>query len=505
MKYQFIFSILLISLGILSAQEEIDSNSKSGLKSNKPKKKKPVIKQRLQCNMTIKYKKRPKKVDSFEELFTKGIFYGRLRSNNFLYDTVRDNKDHYVIGIGGSLIYKSAKYKNFSFTTGLYASQTLNNISIDKLADYKAGKDIFSRYVMATKGRKNIFSFAQNYLSYKKNRTEIKIGRFLIETLLLKSNDSKMIPNTFEGINLQIRTIPKTQIQLAYIRKQKLRNHESFHRVLAYNDNNLEAYSNWSQNDDGAMHRGISVSKLDEKGIDDHIFLFEIKNQSLKNTTVKANYTIVPQLLSSLVLESTYRFKIKNKLTIKPSIHYMKQFDNGAGKIAGANLRTDSIGYDNPNSLSNTLLASRIDFIYGPASLRFGYSKVYEGGDIISPWRAQPTSGYSRAMSQMNWYANTETTMIRADFDFQRANLINGLHIMSRYARENFDDTKPGVTADLNIFTFDIIKRFKEYPNFMIKLRTGFIHEDHKVANLDGSLKKNPSYNDIRVEMNYLF
>ena len=505
MKTLLIFSLLFISPNILSAQLDTNTLTKNELKKSKPKKKKILVKQKLQCNMTVKYKKRPKKVDSFKKIFTQGIFYGRLRSNNFLYDSDSEDSDNYAIGIGGSLVYKSAKYKNFSFTTALYASQVLNHISKDKVSDYKAGKDTFSRYVLATKSRNNMFSLAQNYLSYKKNRSELKIGRFLLETLLLKSNDSKMIPNAFEGANLQIRTIPKTQIQLAYIKKQKLRDHENFHSVLAYSDNASNSYAQWSQNDDGAMHRGITSSKLNEKGIDDRIFLFETKNQSIKNTTLKVGYTLVPKLISSLIVESTYRFKLDNGLTIKPSIHYMKQFDNGAGAIAGANLRTDSTGYDNPNSLSNTLLASRMDFIYGPSSLRFGYSKIYEGGDIVSPWRAQPTSGYSRAMSQMNWFANTETSMIRADFDFDKAGILNGLHLMSRYAIQDFDDNKPGVTADLNIFTFDVIKRFKEYPNFMMKLRTGFVHEDHKVANLDGSLKKDPSYKDIRIEMNYLF
>jgi len=496
MKNQFIFSILFIGSNILSAEVEITATQKN---------KKAIVKQKIQCNMTIKYKKRPRKVNSIKEVFTKGIFYGRIRSNNFIYNTNGTEYDHFITGIGGSLIYKSAKYKNFSFTTGLYTSATLNNISKNKLSTYKAGKDTFSRYVMAKNNRNNISLFAQNYISYKKSRTELKVGRFLLETLLLKSNDSKMIPNAFEGANLQIRSIPKTQIQLAYIKKQKLRDHEKFHNVLAYGDNQDDLYSQWSLNDDGAMHRGITSSKLNEKGINDRIFLFEGKNQSLKNTTVKIGYTVVPKLISSLIVESTYKFKLDAGLIIKPSIHYMKQFDNGAGQIAGANLRTDVRGYDKPNSLSNTLLANRIDFIYGASSLRLGHSKVYEGGDIISPWRAQPTSGYTRAMSQTNWYANTKTIMLRADFDFEKANLINGLHIMSRYAIQNFDDNKPGVSSDLNIFTFDIIKRFKEYPNFMMKLRTGFIREDHKITNIDGTIKKDPSYNDIRIEMNYLF
>ena len=49
------------------------------------------------------------------------------------------------------------------------------------------------------------------------------------------------------------------------------------------------------------------------------------------------------------------------------------------------------------------------------------------------------------------------------------------------------------------------MKRFKENPNLMFKRRTGFVKEDHPVVNVDGTSKKDPGYNAIRLETNYLF
>jgi len=349
-----------------------------------------------------------------------------------------------------------------------------------------------------------MMALAQNYLSFKKDQVELKVGRFLLETAMLKSHDTKMIPNAFEGASLEVDSFPNTKIEMAYITKQKLRDHESFHRVLAYNDDPTP-YAQWSGNDDGAMHRGLSSSKLDAKNIDDHIIVLEAKNKSIDNTTLQASYTAVPKLISSLILEGSYQFKLENELKIKPAIRYFHQFDNGAGAIGGANIKTNTIGYANPNSLENDIFASRIDFIYGAGFLRLGYSDVKDGGDIVAPWHAQPTAGYSRAMSETNWYANTKTIMIRADYDLSKAGIIEGIQLTSRYSMENFDDHKAGTNADTNIFTFDIIKRFKENPNLFFKIRTAFVTEDHKVKNLDGSLKKDPTYNTIRLEMNYLF
>jgi hypothetical protein len=285
----------------------------------------------------------------------------------------------------------------------------------------------------------------------------------------------------------------------------KLRDHEGFHRVLAYNDDSSNPYAKWTGNDDGAMHRGLTYSKLDAKGIDDRIIVIEGKNSSIENSSLQFSYTAVPELVSSLMIEGSYKFKLDNGLKIKPAIRYTHQFDDGAGAIGGANLKTNTIGYANPNSLENDIFASRLDFMYGAGSVRIGYSDVQNGGDIVAPWHAQPTGGYSRQMSGMNWYANTQTTMFRADYDFSKAGLIDGLRIMSRYTIQDFDDNKPGTTSDSNIFTFDIVKRFKDNPNFMMKIRTGFVREDHKVANLDGSFKKDPTYNAVRLEMNYLF
>jgi len=44
-----------------------------------------------------------------------------------------------------------------------------------------------------------------------------------------------------------------------------------------------------------------------------------------------------------------------------------------------------------------------------------GYSKIADKADFTTPWRAFPTGGYTRAMGQTNWYANTSSYLLRAD------------------------------------------------------------------------------------------
>ena len=499
MKTLLIITFLFIGNHALYAQVEIPT------KETSLPKKKITAKQRLNCNMTIKYKKRPKPVETFGEIFTKGIFYGRFRTNTFIFDAGAEGEDHHSTGIGGSLIYKTAPYEGFSFTTALYTSQSPNSIKKEELGNYRSGKDTFSRYAVATKGDTGLTSLAQTYLSYKKHRVEVRLGRFLMETLMLKSHDTKMIPVAFEGVDLKISTIPKTKIEFAYLTKEKLRDHEDFHGVLSYNDDTTSPYAKWSGNDDGSMHRGITTSKLREKGIEDRLWVFEAQNRSFKDTQIRLGYTASPQLLSSLILETSHKFTFENGVKVKPAIRYMQQFDDGAGEIGGANIKNDTTGYSNPDSLATNMIASRVDFMFGDASLRVGYSKVADKGDIVAPWHAQPTAGYSRPMSGKNWYANTETVMLRADYDFPEKSLLEGVHLMSRYAIYNFDDEKSGVSSDSNAFTFDIVKRFPDNPNLFLKVRSIILTQDHQVTNLDGSYKKDPSYKELRLELDYLF
>lgn len=464
----------------------------------------PIIKHKLKYNMTVEYTQNPKNVQSLEAFLSEGIFYGRIRFNNFLFDKGSVGQNYYIAGLGGSLIYKSAYLNGFSVTAGAYTSQNIGDTDSSLVNDYRAGKDVLNRYKVATANEYGMSTLAVAYGEYKTGKEQIKIGRFPLETLLLKTNDTKMIPNTFEGIYFRTRSFPKTTLQSAYITQQKLRDHTQFHHVLAYGDNPSDPYSKWTQNDDSGMHQGLTLSKLNERDIKDRLFVFDAINRSLDNTTLKVSYTMVPHLLSSLILESRYMFEF-NQLRVMPSVRYMQQFDDGAGAIGGANLKKNTIAYKNPKSLNAALTAGRIDFIKGAATLRLGYSKVEDKGDIVAPWRGFPTAGYTRGIGQTNWYANTQTYLIRADYDFSKAEVINGLRGIIRYSMNDFDDHKPGVQADSNVLSLDIIKRYESIPGLYTKLRTAFVKGDKHTIAEDNTEKTDPSYNEIRLEVNYLF
>jgi hypothetical protein len=404
------------------------------------------------------------------------------------------------VGVGGSLIYKTAYFKGIAMGVGLYTTQAKGSLSKKETYLYKAGKGVFSRYDRLTKGKHSITSLAQGYVEYRYGDFSLRVGRQAFESSLTKSNDTKMIPNTFEGVTLETKALSKTTLKMAYLTKQKLRDHSTFHHLLAYGDEEDNPYTKYSQNDDAGMHKGLGLSKLKNKNIEDRLWIMDVKNRSIKNTTFYLNYTSVPKLLSWAMFQMNYRFDIASWSVI-PAIRVMQQFDDGAGEIAGANLKTLTSSYKASDSLDATLYGTRLDVVKDALKLRFGYTQVADKADIVAPWRGFPTGGFTRAMSQYNWYANTKSYMVQLDYTFE---MMPDIKILSRFVIQDFDDKKVGVQADSKLFTLDIIKSFENHPLYL-KTRFGHVVGDADTIASNGVLKLDPSYDEFRFEINYLF
>lgn len=462
-----------------------------------------TLKRELKGNATLKELIVPTEVETLGEMFFEGIFYGRLRFNSFVFDWDQEvegkRKDHYTMGAGGSILYKSAYLHGFGVTAGLYTTQNPWHMSDEDVIYYKVGKGVLSRYDVATEGKYGLTSLAQAYLEYRNENTYVRLGRQIFESHMTKSNDIKMIPNTFEGITLHSKVIPKHTIKAALLTKQKLRDHTNFHHVFAYDDGPGE-YDRWRQNDDTAMHRGITLSKLEAAGIEDKILLLEFDNGKKEDVSWLVNYTAVPELFSSVTLDGSYNYVI-NDYNVVSAFRYMHQFDHGAGEIGGANLQTNTIAYSDLDSVEADLYGLRVDVSKDNWRIRTGVSKVSDNADIISPWRAFPTGGFGYTLLQYNWYANTTSYLLQGEYDFKDYDL----YVLMRYAIQDFDDKKPGVQADSHVLQFDFTKRFRSIPNLYAKLRMVRVKGDTHTIAMDGTHKLDPSYKDIRFELNYLF
>lgn len=453
----------------------------------------------LKPNMVVEYNKLPTSASNITEAFSEGVFYGRLRFNMFDWDwqnesKAGDVKDNKAMGVGANIIYKSAPLHGISTTLGLYTSQNpfWYRMDRDEVKYVKSGKDTFSRYDTSKTDDFGMTLLAQAYLQYNISKSSIYGGRQMFESVFTKSNDTKMIPNTFDGVSATIKELPNTTIKLAYFAKQKLRDHTESHDVLAFDG--------WRQNDDSAVNKNLTVDRI---GDDNSLSIASISNKSIKNLKTEISYAIVPSVVSNLALEAHYKIPLTKEWSLVPGARYMQQFDSLNASYDVASLGTNHHGYKDSKSLDSNLLALRLDLKNDAFLARVGYSQIADEADIVAPWRGFPTGGFTRAMAQYNWNANTKTYMLRADYDFSKADIIPGFSIMVRYAIQDFDDKKDGVQADSNIVHIDARQNLGK--NLEAKLRLAFVKADDSIKKSDGSYKKDISYNEYRFELNYFF
>ncbi|WP_428738846.1 OprD family outer membrane porin [Sulfurimonas sp.] len=465
-------------------------------------------KRQLKGNMMEVYNVLPGKADNLVDAIADGVFYGRLRANSFKWDWKNETaktKDNKALGLGGSMIYKTASFEGFSATAGMYFSTSpFFNMDQDEIDFAKAGKDTVSRYNVSTQDNYTLAVLGQAYLQYDFDKTSIKAGRQIFESFLTKSNDTKMIPNTFDGISVVNQNLPQTTLRGAYFWRQKLRDHATAHDVITFKDKDGNS---WNNNDDSAIHKGLNFTNF--KGDTNHdLIVVDMRNKSIKNLQVDVTYASVPSVISSLTGEVNYQINLGDGYSLTPGVRYMQQMDNGGGEIGGASLSgainaTNGVanGYKDGGSLDSSLYMARLTLANGPLKAQVAYSAVEDAGDIVAPWRGFPTGGYTRAMAQYNWRANTKTTAAEVKYDFGKAKLVPGFSAMLRYAMQDFDENKQGlggVQADSNIIHMDFIEQFT--PELQAKVRVGLVSADARVGGIDQD-----SYNEYRFELNYLF
>ncbi len=138
----------------------------------------------LRCDMSHMYQDDPEEVETISDMFSQGIFYGRLRFNSFGFKWeneidsagVKVRKNHTIGAIGGSLIYKSAYLNGFGIGAGVYTSGSQGSLNTDEAYLYKPGKGVLSRYNALTQGKESLTSLAEAYLEYKHEDVTIKAG-----------------------------------------------------------------------------------------------------------------------------------------------------------------------------------------------------------------------------------------------------------------------------------------------------------------------------------------
>ena len=519
-----------ISSGLLIGALSLQSVLGAEVAVSKTSKQKELPRATMKSNSKVSYFDEPGEVDSFGELFSEGKFYGRLRSNTFYFWWNKQDTKHditLISGLGGSVVYKSAIYKGFDFGAALYYSHGFFDSKVDNALRFKAGKDAFSRYEYLKTGSKNMAVLGQAYLRYTwLNSTALSLGRQLVESFYTKSNDTKMIPNTFDGLVFKTEDIPDTKIQLTYLATQKLRDHVQSHAVLmrgdcgsddCYDPTSAEQSSlaNLSENDDGAMHKGLTYTNLLKQGKPTNAPLItgDFHTSFDYSFDIDAAFYVVPELLTQGMLEFNKEIRFGDVRVI-PGVRYIKQFDNGAGSVGGASLSgnldaTNTKGYREWDSLDSQMVAARVVTKVSDYKINLAYTYILNEADLVTPWRGFPTSGYTRSMGRYNWKANTKS--YRAEF--VRCTSTDGIYkdvfVQASIMYQDNDETKSSLQVDDSLYYYaGFMKNVASLDNMQWRFRVGFqqyLNTNSKTINNTTFSDNDLNNLDTRFELNYFF
>ncbi len=463
-------------------------------------------KQALKTNGLVIHHETPGTAERFSELFSKGVMYGRLRSNTFYFRWKEEDEKHainLITALGASMVFDSAAYHGFDFGVGLYGSQAFFNEKDDPVARLKPGKDTLSRYDFVNTGTKAMGVIAQAWLRYGGiPDTQLTLGRQLVETFYTKSNDTKMIPNTFDGFVAKTAALPQTALTLGYLAEAKLRDHTQSHAVLMYGDANSTShlYPQWSENDDSAMHRGLTYTALRAAGKPTHapLIVGDLQNTSVDRLKISAAFYAVPDLLSQAMGELGYTFGLGG-WTLVPGVRYIRQFDNGAGSVGGASYTTDTTGYTRPDSLDSQMFGARLIAKKGIYRFNLAYTQVADEADLVTPWRGFPTSGYTRSMGIYNWRANVRSYRLELKVNDNAEAVYKDLFIQASILYIDADEKKESYHMQDELYYYaGFIQNVPSLPQLQWKLRLGYAQFLH-------SEDERFSYLDSRFELNYLF
>lgn len=454
----------------------------------------PKADRKIKGNMVVDYLVLPGDVDSIGGMFSGGEIYGRLRSNTFAWDWDNEGgnrQDHEIGGIGGSIIFKSGRYNGFGLNFGVYATaNTYFRVNEEEYGFIRAGKDLISRGT----GDGQFMLIGEAALNYQGDKFGFVAGRQLYESAFTASNDTKMIPNTFDGISVSYKAPADIKLRGAWFYETKLRDHIYGHDFLTYNDNLGRP---WRNQDDSGAHRGLTFDRLTAAGLDTENDMFILSAQrKFGKINAELSHMRIPDLLGQTVLEFKGGFNKGGAFSIHPALKIMMQHDDEAGRIGGAALRgninnDNPRGYTDPDNLDSTLVAARVEFRQKSTGFayRLGYSQVSDDGDIVAPWRAFPTGGYTRPMGQVNWTANESSWMWQITGNLSKWLPWDGTRFLVRHGLFDRDEAK-GLT-DRSAFNIDIDQQLT--TNLSMRLRTVLVSDDGI-----------SDYNEYRMEFNYL-
>ncbi|MDP3291871.1 MAG: OprD family outer membrane porin [Sulfuricurvum sp.] len=155
---------------------------------------------------------------SLEEMFSKGKMNAQLRA--FWYDGDRELRiDRTALTLGGILSYQTAPYAGFSGGVSFFSSN-----GVTSLTEMPESGQTHNLNLDGTA----INTLGEAYLQYTGYDTSIKYGRQRLDLPLSNDYYNRMLPNSFEALSCENRSLDHVTLKGAYITGWKYKGSDTF-------------------------------------------------------------------------------------------------------------------------------------------------------------------------------------------------------------------------------------------------------------------------------------
>jgi hypothetical protein len=282
----------------------------------------------------------------------------------------------------------------------------------------------------------------------------LRAGRQLFELPYINSSDSRMVPNTFEAIAFGNASTTGLAYIVGYVDRIKKKNADEFIP--------MSEAAGVANGDDGAMMAGARYVFAD-------------------GTEIVAIDQQTTDVFNTLFAKVEHTLALANERSLKGFLQYTEQ---------------RSVGDDLIGKFATGLLAAKVEFAAGNATLRLGASTTGSEKGIQKPYGS--AANYLSIMAEDFDRAGEDAWMIGGNYNFRRVGP-GDLSMFANVVTGNTPDTGPNASADETEYDLTVDYRIKEGPakNLWVRLRAGFIDQDEAVGGDD--------FLDLRLIVNWDF
>lgn len=156
--------------------------------------------------------------ENLEDIFKEGKVSGQLRA--FWYDGERELRiDRTALTVGGILSYQTAPMAGLSGGVSFFSSNPITSLTHMPESGQTHNLNLDGS---------SINTLGEVYLQYKAGETSIKIGRQRLDLPLANDYYNRMLPNSFEALYGENRSLHNTVLKAAYITGWKYKGSDTF-------------------------------------------------------------------------------------------------------------------------------------------------------------------------------------------------------------------------------------------------------------------------------------